>query len=426
MGLSHQFSIGPSAFLRSTVSASGTSVVDNSAQRFGTDETKNNKEFEKSFFRASLLFNKKISAKHLLEAGTTISILRFDFSNTLTNPLSTPPLNNFEILGDAGSSGTEQAYVSWKYRVNNSLSLVNGMHVFRFDLTDETSLEPRSSLKWQFTPESSFSLGYGLHSRIESLEYYLGKYFNTDLSSVSYNRKLGLSKANHFVIGFDRQVNEQVYFKSEIYYQQLFNVPVATQKDLSTFSTINVTQGYTPVPLVNAGTGTNYGFELTLERKFSNNFYYLINTSLYQSTYKTLDGIERNTRFNGNFAFNCLAGREFKVGANGKNNIFGISTKIGYAGNKRFTPIDLSASRLANNEVRSTTDIYTGRYPNHFRIDLQLSYRRNQGKHTSEWRLDVQNLTNRSNVLTDYYQNGAIRQETGLTLIPVLSYRMEF
>jgi hypothetical protein len=425
IGFSHQFPIESSSFLRSTFSASGTGIIDDALQRFGISDIKNNKAFKKSFYRASLLFNKKINAHHLLEAGGTISKLNFDYSNTLTNPLGKPPLDNFELLGDAGSSSTIQTYISWKYRISNNLSLVNGLHLFRFDLTGESSLEPRSSLKWQFTPKNSFAVGYGLHSRMESLEYYLGKYINPDLSSISYNRNLGLTKSHHFVLGFDRQISEALYFKSEIYYQHLFNVPVAADKSFL-LSTINVTEGYSPVQLINQGTGTNYGLELTLERKFANHFYYLLNTSIYESTYKAADGIERNSRFNGNFSLNLLAGKEFNVGTDGKNNIFGINTKVGFAGNKRYTPIDLLASQQAKGEVRSTTEIYTNRYPDHFRIDLQLSYRRNKGKHTSEWRLDIQNLTNRGNVLNDFYQDGAILQSKGLKLIPVLSYRLEF
>ena len=54
--------------------------------------------------------------------------------------------------------------------------------------------------------------------------------------------------------------------------------------------------------LVNNGTGENYGIEFTLERFLSNNFYFLITTSIYESNYKGYDGIKRNTAFNGNYA----------------------------------------------------------------------------------------------------------------------------
>ncbi|MCG7860310.1 TonB-dependent receptor, partial [Flavihumibacter sediminis] len=86
----------------------------------------------------------------------------------------------------------------------------------------------------------------------------------------------------------------------EAYYQQLYNLPVANA-DTNIFSTINEGLDFQYVDLVNKGKGSNYGIELTLERFFNRNYYYLINASVYNSTYKALDGIERNTRFNGNY-----------------------------------------------------------------------------------------------------------------------------
>jgi hypothetical protein len=425
VGLTHKFSLSTTAFLRSTISVSNSLVQDDNVQRYNGSEISAYENYERSFLRASVIFNKKINAHHLLEMGTIVSKIGFDYSRVFANPLSDPPINNLETLGDEGSSGTQQAYTTWKFRISNQLSLVSGLHLLRFDLTNEFSVEPRSAIKWQFNPRSSFSIGYGLHSRMESLEYYLGKYVNEDLSQVSYNRNLKFTKAHHFVLGFDRQISDEVYFKTEVYYQGLFNIPVAEQSSFP-FSTINVTEGYTPVPLVNKGTGTNYGWEVTFERRFAGSFYYLFNTSVYESFYKATDGIKRNSRFNGNFSFNGLAGKEFQVGFNGKKNIIGINTKLSYAGNKRYTPIDLAASQQANAEIRSSTLIYEKRYPDHFRMDLQISYRKNKNAHTSEWRLDIQNVTNRGNVLTDYYQQGAVKQEIGFKLIPVLSYRLEF
>jgi hypothetical protein len=58
------------------------------------------------------------------------------------------------------------------------------------------------------------------------------------------------------------------------------------------------------VSLVNKGTGKNYGIEATLDKSFSNNCYFLINASVFDSKYKTLENIERNTKFNSNFIIN--------------------------------------------------------------------------------------------------------------------------
>jgi len=425
LGLSHQINIGTTGFLRTTLSMTGTQLKDNFV--FSPDQNYHElKQLNKSYSRASFLFNKKFNSRNLLETGVTITQLSYNFSGKYLNQANTPPYNEFDTFEDEGKSGTEQAYVSWKFRVTDDLSLVNGLHALRFDLNGETSVEPRSSLKWQFKPDKSLFAGYGLHSRIESLEYYFGNFLEADGATVDYNRNLGFSKSNHYVAGFDWQINDQVYFRSEVYYQNLFNIPVIADSSRSFISVLNLTDGYTPLPLVNKGTGKNYGIELTFERKFADSYYYLINTSIYESKYKTLDGVERDTRYNGNFVVNALAGKEYKVGMNGRNNIFGMSAKLNYAGNKRYTPISIAESQKQNREVRLEEYAYSERYPDHFRLDVQFSFRKNRARTTSELRLDIQNLTNRKNILGDFYRPGGIGQVEGLGLIPVLSYRLEF
>jgi outer membrane receptor protein involved in Fe transport len=77
--------------------------------------------------------------------------------------------------------------------------------------------------------------------------------------------------------------------------------------------------------LVNDGTGRNYGLELTLEKYFSRNYYFLVTGSLFDAKYEGSDGIERNTPFNGRYVVNALAGREFHVGR--RDNVLSLNWK---------------------------------------------------------------------------------------------------
>ena len=104
---------------------------------------------------------------------------------------------------------------------------------------------------------------------------------------------------------------QKIYWlKTELYYQQLFNVPVSI-KDSSTLSTLNILNEYVLDPLENKGKGKNYGVEISLERYLQNNFYLTLSNSFYQSKYTAKDGIERNTRFNGNYIITLIAGKDF-------------------------------------------------------------------------------------------------------------------
>jgi hypothetical protein len=306
--------------------------------------------------------------------------------------------------------------------------LVSGAHFLSFELNGASALEPRASIKWYFAENQSVYAGYGLHSRIESLEYYYGNFINPDGSTTNFNADLGLTKSRHYVLGYDIQIGSYAYFKSELYYQQLFNVPVLLDENGGTFSSLNFSQGFLVEPLVNTGVGKNYGLELTLERKFARNYYYMVNTSFYESKYEASDGIERNTKFNGKFAYNILAGKEYQVGKNGKNNIFGMSIKLAHAGNKRETPIDLTLSRQAQREIRPSRGTYTAQFDDYFRLDIQFSFRKNKKGRTSEWRLDIQNLTGRENLAEKFYNAStqSIKNVEQIGLIPIISYRVEF
>ena len=125
------------------------------------------------------------------------------------------------------------------------------------------------------------------------------------------NQNLDFSKARHYVLGYNNMLTDNLLLKAEVYYQDLYNIPVEDDPN-SSYSLINSVEGYTTRNLVNEGTGSNYGLELTLERYFAQNYYYMLSTSLFESTYRALDGIQRNSRFNVNYLGNILVGKEFQ------------------------------------------------------------------------------------------------------------------
>jgi hypothetical protein len=178
--------------------------------------------------------------------------------------------------------------------------------------------------------------------------------------------------------------------------------------------------------MVNEGTGRNYGLEVSLEKYLSNHFYYTLSTSLYQSKYTAKDGVERNTRFNGNTLTTLLAGKEF-VSSNGLKT-FGINIKTIYAGGLRTTPIDEDRSRSAGYGIYKQKEAYTLQNPAYFRGDLRVSMKWNRKHLTSTLSLDIQNLTNRQNVFGQYFDSEKNKIVTSYQtgLIPVLNYKVEF
>ena len=154
----------------------------------------------------------------------------------------------------------------------------------------------------------------------------------------------------------------------------------------------------------------------------------MLSSSLYESKYRGSNGIQKDTRFNGNFATTFLAGKEFELSEKMHKRILGINAKLIYTGGLRETPIDLSASRIKGEEVLFEDRAFENRVKDYFRTDIRLSLKRNRQHYTSTWSLDVQNTTNAKNVFGKAYNIEKAELETiyQTPLIPILSYRIEF
>jgi glucosamine 6-phosphate synthetase-like amidotransferase/phosphosugar isomerase protein len=180
--------------------------------------------------------------------------------------------------------------------------------------------------------------------------------------------------------------------------------------------------------LINTGTGSNYGLELTVEKFFSKGYYGLVTASIYNSSYTGSDGVERNTAFNGKYVYNILAGKEWKIGQN-KQNRFSVDMKFTNAGGRAFTPIDLTASNAIEREVLST-DAFSSYYANYYRLDFKAGFTLNSAKRkiAQTFSLDLQNVTNHKNVFSQSYDAKMKNISTTYQLgfFPNVVYKIQF
>lgn len=426
VGLTHNYLINERSFLKSSLSVSGTRLESTDDLPDENDGFYNaqNSDFKKSALRLMTTFNHKFSAKHKLETGMIYTRLGYDM---VENSWNFARDRMETVLSDNGNSYTMQAFANWKYRITQDLTLSSGMHYMHFGLNNAYSVEPRAALKWAVTERQAFSLGFGLHSKVESLAVYLAKQEADDGSISMPNQELGLSKAAHYVLGYDQSLGSNTHLKIETYYQQLYNVPIEDEVN-STYSLLNASDDFSNRVLVNEGTGTNYGIELTLEQYLHQGFYYMATGSIYESKYTPMDGIKRKTAFAGNYAFNLLGGKEWKIGKPEKNKVLFINTKVSLLGGKRYAPIDLAASQALGDEVRVEDQPFSARSSDIFIMNFAIGTRRNKKNTTREFKVDVQNVTNNQAVVNQYYVhgNGKIMELKQLPLFPTISYTFSF
>lgn len=323
-----------------------------------------------------------------------------------------------------------QSYLQYKYRPGDALTFTAGLHAQYLTHNQSASIEPRAAMKYTFT-SNIFSLGYGLHSQLQPLYQYFAT-LPANPAGTMHNYNMGFTRSHHAVAGYEHIFSRVLRLRSEVYYQYLYRIPIE-QRAGSSFSGLNQGSSFSrlfPDTLINAGTGYNYGWEVTLEKTFSAGYYILFSACLFDSKAKGNDGVYRNTDYNNRFCANLLTGYEWKLG---KKSTLLSGLKVTYAGGRLYSPPDVAASNAIGDLVVIDTLRNTLRFKDYFRTDIKLGIRINARKVTHEIALDLVNILNTRNVLSNTYNHDLALQgaypfitQYQLGFLPLFYYKIDF
>lgn len=445
-GITHSINISENSYIKTTASYSNDGISEdvfkikttkfyNSQGGFTNDSVGQRvldykSRLENKSYGGAITYNNKLNAKNTIQIGVKYSLLGFDYN-----------LNNIEDSSVVMTTkayfkeniNTIRNYVSWKYRLKDNFTIVGGFHNTNVLYNKKSTIEPRLAINWKMNNSNSINAGYGKHSTMESIHNYFAKVKQEDGSVIEPNKNLDLLKADHFVIGYEKRFGENLRLKIESYYQNLYNLPVENV-DTSYYSTINEGTTFRYVELVNGGTGKNYGIELSLERFFSKSYYYLINASLYESKYNSLEGIERNTQYNGNYLVNMLLGKEFANRGKNKNQTLNLNAKLFLGGGQRYIPLLRNSEGIvsvdpAKNKFWDYEKAFDKKFEDIYQVTLSAGYKWNKKRITHEFFINLDNLTNAKTKLSEYYDEskpGKVGYVTQFGLFPNLMYRIYF
>jgi len=367
----------------------------------------------------------KINSRNTLEIGANIRRYDVNYSQKIFNKEMD---KWFETMGDKGNFMLYKSYAQWKFKLTDQIQFNTGLHAMYFQMTKKSAVEPRFSVKWQFSTKQSLSAGFGMHSQLQPLATYLTAEIIDSIQNISRlsNDKLDFNKSYHYVLGYDYLINAHLRMKLDVYYQYLYNIPV--HPDQPEFSALNQGDNFTYSvyhDMLNQGTGYNYGTELTLEQFLNKGFYYLFTLSLFESKYSGYDKVERNSAFNGNYVLNGLMGYEFKIG---KHNLLAFDFKTVYAGGKRYIDIDSEASIAQSEVIYDWQNAYENKLDDYFRINARITFKTNAKHLSQEWALDLQNLTNHQNIYLRTWNNSTKEIETSYQtgFMPMMTYKIHF
>jgi hypothetical protein len=383
--------------------------------------------------------NHKINKQHLIKAGVNFDVLSFNYMDSVLTNLD--DRNSWATRWNySGMALLIQPFAQWKWKITDKMDLTAGIHAQYFTLSNSLSpAEPRVGWKYRMKGDQSIFAGAGLHSQTQP--YYTYAY-DPDNDGNAHNLKMDFSRSLHSGIGYEKSFGPGLNFKTEAYYQYLYNLPINSMSN--SFSLVNAGGGFSRVfpndTLVNSGKGINYGLEFTLQKYFSKSFFFMVSASIYDSKYLASDGIWRNTSYKGSniskdidlsYVWNVLAGKEFKIG---KKQVIGVGTKITRAGGRRYGLVDIAQTEDKKEIIFKDSLFNENTFKDYFRVDLKISWRMNTQKLTHEFGLDLVNLLNTRNLLSLAYApkldpndtSEPIAEKAQLGRLPIFYYKIDF
>jgi hypothetical protein len=216
-GMNYTLSFNPNTLMKITFAASGNGSRYNweEPDSLNKMELLSQGDWRKESLRSAIMFSSKINQRNRIDAGVKFTRHFYNLYEHYFDEDLDRWVYNINMKMDADDW---QSYISWKWRLADNLTAISGLHGSYFSLNNEFSLEPRVGLKWLIDTKQTISFGYGSHSKIESIYAYYMVRNLPDGESYSPNTNLGLSKARHFVLGYQYRFTKNLNSKIELSY----------------------------------------------------------------------------------------------------------------------------------------------------------------------------------------------------------------
>lgn len=383
--------------------------------------------------------NHKINKHHLIKAGVILDALSFNQQDSVLADLD--DRSSWKTRWNNNRKGIlMQTFIQWKWKITDQMDFTAGLHSQYFSMSKSLSpVEPRLGWKYKMGGNQAVFAGAGMHSQTQP--YYTYTY-DPNNDGRPHNLNMDFSRSFHSGLGYEKSFGQGLNFKTEIYYQYLYNLPISSSPN--SFSLVNAGGGFSRVfpndTLVNKGKGYNYGVEFTVQKYFSKTFFFMVSASIYDSKYLASDGVWRNTAYKGanisdkidlSYVWNVLAGKEFKLS---EKQIIGLGLKVTQAGGRRYGLVDIAQTNDSKELIFQDSLFNELTFRDYFRLDLKLSWRLNTSKLTHEFGLDLVNVLNTRNLLSLAYAprldpndtSDPIAEKAQLGRLPIFYYKIDF
>lgn len=409
--LSANFLINNKIQFKSIVQFSETSFASITPTFYGTNKLN---QTEKTIRSNTFLTIKKLN-KYNLMLGYQNMIGRQQIKerfNADTNIKITYPVNNHHVI-----------YMNIIKTLTSKSQLTTGINTIWTPILNILSFEPKISISTQVNKYYVLRLNGGVYSRSP---YVIDQYGNAH----KFNKSYKLLKSGQFVIANEFELNNKTSIKFEAYFQRYWNVPIGGfYGNTSVLNQLEykLNYGY-PITAKDYTYGKNSGLDFYLSKSYASRINITSSVSVFSSKFLDKNGVWNNNIFNNKFNSVFSINKEWFKTKNYGSKVFNLSTKIIYGGGFYDYNIDLNSSKQANREIIDNLYVYNKKLPNTFRIDIGFQITYSKSKYKSELRFDIQNLTNRKNIINYYYNttNQQIEARYQFPIIPIIGYSLYF
>lgn len=318
------------------------------------------------------------------------------------------------------------AFIKADWNVTSSLSLNLGLRLDHYSfLNSPNYLAPRFNLKYKLTKSLSLKGSLGIYYQSPSYVWMVNE----------ENRDLDALENNMAIIGIDYLIQDDLRMSVETFYKRYDNLPTGTIPDVNDYLVITNTgtgyggreddfQSFGYFPMVSDGTGTAYGFEWLLQKKFSKvPCYGQISFSYGKSEFIAGNGLMYPGQYDQRIIVNIAGGYKF-------NENWEISSKFRYYIGVPYTPVYRPDDNPLNpGSIQNLPDEYLSN-----RLDSEgiWDVRVDRYFNFSSWRLvvflDVQNILNvkyQTRPTYDFWKDEVVTQNS-IGILPTIGISAEF
>jgi len=425
-GVTHLISLGKKAWLK-TVLIGSIQQNERTINSVFADITENSRESgTDSRMAGNATAQRRINNQNRLRGGLNWSSRQFDGRSRRIQEVyyrsSPEPLHFW------------QPWAEWEWNsAAQKTTLKGGLHTHLAAFNGNFSVEPRLMATHRLSKKSLISGSWGLYSEAQPTWLYAGidsVETGAGHQDLMYHRELNFTRSQQASLRFDYRVNQHIRVYSEVFAQQLWDIPISFSQS-NAFSLVNQVEGLiSKDALTNGGRGRHYGIEITVERLFNNGLFWNTNLTFLKVDYTGSDKVWRQSRWSAGNIANITVGKEWLIAPKGARlRTFGVSGRATYRDGFLDVPVTADRNPFDTRVRVQNAPVYTKRLPDFYRIDLRCYWKRHiADRRNSTFAIDFQNVTNARNVAYYYYEPFTQKTATKLQLglIPNLSWKLEF